>query len=348
VADPIAEIRGAARTVRAALAPDPRTQVFETRIRRAPTGAVVHGVTTLPAAVEEFRRRLAERGVAAQLRLRVLPDPVLAPRSEALVRAPVAPVYRRATMSSTQITQYVLGARVGLLSRRGRFYRVRGDDGHLGWVHQGYLRRGTHEWALAWERGEQGQPLFSLGAVLGTADGAPVRLPWGARVLGDQAGRVLLPDDRVGQVLSGDLVGWDQRYERFPPRGDEVVATGHLWLGAPYLWGGVTPWGVDCSGLAQAVYAMHGVALPRDSDMQARTGAPVEVGAEFGGLRPGDLLFFAEKGRIIHVALSLGESAVLHASAGNGAVGLNDLAGSGDHDRYLRRIFLCARRVLPD
>lgn len=346
---PLEQVRALARQVRRELVPDPRVEVFEVRTRTVAGTHSVTGQTTVPAAAEAFRARLDELGVPVDLRLRVLPDPSLAPRSEALVRAPIAPVYRRPTMSSTQLTQYVLGHRVTLLSRRARYWRIRGEDGHVGWVHRGYLARGDGDWALAWERAEGGDPVVSLGAELVDDDDATfARLPWGARVLQVAAGRLLLPDGRSGRVGSGEVVPADRLNDRFPARGESIVRTARRWMGAPYLWGGVTPNGVDCSGLIQAVYWIHGLALPRDSDMQARVGAEVDPGAGFDALRPGDLVFFSERNRVNHVAMSLGGASIIHAAASNGGVALNDLAGDLELEGWLRNICHGARRLLPD
>jgi gamma-D-glutamyl-L-lysine dipeptidyl-peptidase len=349
VADSLARIRRAAREVRASLAPDPRVEVFEIRTRGPAKRPTVRGATTVAAAALAFNHQLEEAGVEADVRVRVLPDPGLAPRSEALVRAPIVPVYRRPTMNSSQVTQYVLGSRVTLLSRRDRFFRVRGEEAHVGWVHRGYIARGEPEWALVWERGEQGEPVVSLGAeVHDQEDRVFARLPWGARVLQQGGGRILLPDGRSGHLAAGEVVAVDRLLDRFPPRGESVIRTARRWLGAPYLWGGVTPHGVDCSGLVQSVYWIHGVAMPRDSDMQARVGSEIDPGDGFQKLRAGDLLFFSESRRVDHVAMSLGGSHIIHASASNGSVDLNDMAGELDVEAFLRGIFTHARRLLAD
>lgn len=347
--DPRTLIRHAARDVRRTLVPDPRIEVFEVRIRPGRSRPLVSNVTTVPAAAAAFRSRLEEAGLDADITTRILPDPDLEPRTEALARAPIVPVYRRPTLGSHLMTQYVLGTRLTLLSRRGRFFRIRGEDAHVGWVHRGYLTRGEPGWALAWERAEGGDPVVSLGAqVNDSADRVLARLPWGARVIQQAGGRILLPDGRDGHVASGEVVQADRLWDRFPSRAESVGRTARRWLGAPYLWGGVTPHGVDCSGLVQAVFWIHGVALPRDSDMQAALGADIDPGEAFQGLRAADLLFFAENRRVNHVALSLGGSEIIHASVGNGVVALNDMAGTGEMDRFLRSIFVGARRLLPD
>jgi gamma-D-glutamyl-L-lysine dipeptidyl-peptidase len=349
VIDPLSEIRRVARQVRADFVPDPRVEVFEVRTRRGDGPIAVRGATTIAAAERAFRQRLDEAGVEARIEITILPDPDLAPRCEALVRAPVAPVYRRPALSATQITQYVMGARVSLLSARGRFFRVRGEDAHVGWVHRGYLTRGELPWALAWEQGGQGQPVVSLGAeVQDQAEHIFARLPWGARVIQQAGGRIHLPDGRAGTLARGEVVAVDRLWDRFPARGESIARTARRWSGAPYLWGGITPHGVDCSGLVQSVFWIHGIAMPRDSDMQAHVGAAIDPGPDFHDLRPGDLVFFAERERVNHVAIALGGSQIIHASASNGIVDVNDLVGDSPVDSFLRRILAGARRVLPD
>jgi len=349
VSRPLEAIRGTARAIRAEYASDSRIEIFQVRITGEPASPHVTVETTLPRAALAFARSLEEDGLEADLHVTLLPDPRLQPRGESLVRAPVAPVYRRPTMHSTLLTQYPLGSRLTLLSRRGRHWRVRGEDGHVGWVHNGYLVRGPLEWALAWERAEGGDPVVSLGAQLeDEADRVFARLPWGARVIQQAGGRILLPDGRSGRVGSGELVGVDRLWDRFPPRGESVARTARRWMGVHYLWGGVTPNGVDCSGLVQSVYWIHGVALPRDSDMQSQVGEAVAPGSDWSGFRAGDLLFFKEKGKVNHVALSLGGSHIIHASASNGGVDVNDLQGEREVERRLRSLYSGARRLLPD
>jgi gamma-D-glutamyl-L-lysine dipeptidyl-peptidase len=98
-------------------------------------------------------------------------------------------------------------------------------------------------------------------------------------------------------------------------RGATLVETARVaFAGTPYQWGGITPWGADCSGFVQTVFALHGVALPRDAHQQAT------VGGEAEGDREGDLLFFSERldGRITHVAIALGPSEFAHVALGRG------------------------------
>jgi cell wall-associated NlpC family hydrolase len=106
---------------------------------------------------------------------------------------------------------------------------------------------------------------------------------------------------------------------------------------------------VDCSGFAQAVFWVHGVALPRDSDQQSRVGQEIEPGTDFENLNAGDLLFFSETpARVSHVAISLGGSQIVHSALTNGGVDMNDMMGARELEMRLRSVFTRARRVLPD
>ena len=166
-----------------------------------------------------------------------------------------------------------------------------------------------------------------------------VRLPWGSRVA--RSGEtVVLPDRRRGRLSEGELIAWDELDGRFTGDGGAVVNTARGWMGVPYLWGGRTRWGADCSGFVQAVYRLHGFLLPRDSYQQVEYGEPVEIGGEFEGLRPGDLVFFkaADSDKIVHVAFCVGEATIVHAELQNGVIQEDVLGVSSLGSELLGRV----------
>lgn len=336
---------------------DPRMAVFDLEVGRDGDEIVLTGETTDSAALATLIDRLTAAYPDGAVRDAVLrlPDPGLGDATCALVRSAIAPVHAEPRIASTHVSQYVLGHRLDLLSRRGYWWRVRGEDGYIGWVHYGYLEIGDHQWAQEWERGEGGEPAISLGAELTDDEGRGLaRLPWGARVIRDQPGWYRLPDGRRGIVGSGEMVDADRLRDRFPCRAESILRSARRWLGTPYLWGGTTPAGADCSGYVQSVYWMHGLALPRDSDQQVRVGVGVleagETELDFSLLRPADLLFFTEHDRIrvTHVAISMGGSEIIHSALSNGGIAINDLCGDMEIEARLRESFLRAHRILPD
>lgn len=329
---------------------DPRVAILDVALEDTNDGRRVTGITTHPDVVARAISRMRLDPPPAN-EVRMLPDRDVGAESCALVKAALAPVLREPGIHATTVSQYVLGHRLDLLRQRDRWWHVRGEDGYIGWVHEGYLLRGENDWAVAWERGIGGEPVVSLGGTLLDEEERPfARLPWGARLVREGAGRYRLPDGRIGRLPEGaEIVAADRLLDRFPPRGESVARTARRWLGAPYIWGGVVATGADCSGFVQSVYWLHGIALPRDSDLQAFIGESVEAGKDWSGLRVGDLLYFAEEGdRISHVAISTGGSGIIHSSLSNGGVAENDLTGDTRLERFMRERYRLARRVLPD
>jgi cell wall-associated NlpC family hydrolase len=98
-----------------------------------------------------------------------------------------------------------------------------------------------------------------------------------------------------------------------------LVTLAARFLEAPYIWGGTTAWGLDCSGLTQTVYGAFGIALPRDADQQAEIGETITL----ADAKPADLIFFPG-----HVALSMGGSKIIHANAQHMRVTMDDFEKS--------------------
>ncbi len=130
-----------------------------------------------------------------------------------------------------------------------------------------------------------------------------------------------------------------------PAAAERIVAMCKPYLDVPYVWGGITEQGLDCSGFTQHMFRMQGLWLARDADQQSITGDLVAMRGEgYGLVRPGDLLFFINgSGRISHVALSLGGPDFLHASRDRVKFGSFDPAGVGYERHYVER-YAFARR----
>jgi gamma-D-glutamyl-L-lysine dipeptidyl-peptidase len=93
---------------------------------------------------------------------------------------------------------------------------------------------------------------------------------------------------------------------------NSIIECLHRFLNCPYLWGGRTKWGVDCSGLVQTIYRIHGINIPRDANQQVDLGENIEFITE---TKPGDIAFFDDKnGKIIHVGIITGPNEIIHAS----------------------------------
>jgi len=118
---------------------------------------------------------------------------------------------------------------------------------------------------------------------------------------------------------------------------EKIIATAKRYIGVPYVWGGATPSGFDCSGFVQYVFKAHGIMLPRTSKDQYRVGTYVSK----ANLKPGDLVFFNTSGSgVSHLGIYIGNNQFIHASSSKGVM-ISSLSNSYWSARYLG-----ARRVL--
>jgi hypothetical protein len=252
-------------------------------------------------------------------------------------RAGVAPLLQEPNPRSEQLSQLVLGEVARVLESSGAWRRVRLEsDRYEGWVHSGYALETDHEIARGWRDTAAG---WSEGAVVRTEDGVVVRLPVRARV-GLAAPRVDLPDGRQGVVIAGTITPYERVVARASACSPDLWAL-RTFAGTPYQWGGVTPWGADCSGLVQTTFLARGIPLPRDAAQQATAGEAVPPGQQ----RPGDLLFFAERGeRVTHVALAGPSDTLVHSTLSCGGF-LLEPWGPGSRAMMLRTQLVAVRRM---
>jgi hypothetical protein len=148
---------------------------------------------------------------------------------------------------------------------------------------------------------------------------------------------------RIGRVVLDNRSTVSTRSSSRTAR--RAVETGDEYVGVPYVWGGSTPRGFDCSGFVQYVYRENGVQLPRTSRQMAHAGRSVP--ARISSLREGDLMLFTgRKGVISHVALYAGNNTILHSSSSGNGVRYDDL--SSRRGRYYVTHFVRARRVVAN
>ena len=257
--------------------------------------------------------------------------------SAAICRAAVAPVLAQPTTRAEQVTQLVLGETGSIEERSGDWRRLSLDiDGYSGWVNAGYLQEADTEVAVSWRVRASG---WSEGASL-LLDGRSLPVPLRAR-LPVEGTKVVLPDGQRARVAGGKVRTLSEVRAEAGTSPPERWALEHF-FGSPYLWGGVTPWGVDCSGLVQTTFAARGMKLPRDSAQQAGCGEQVTPEA----IQPGDLLFFRGEtsNGITHVAFAGEDETLVHSTIACGGVVMESWK-PGSRAEYLRSRLVVARRL---
>lgn len=246
-----------------------------------------------------------------------------APR-EAVVTVTVENMYAAADDGTAVVSQATLGEVVEVLETSGDFARVRTPDRYEGWIPRAAFREYEDASAARYARAGRVVEVTSLMAnVYRTASVTKARprtlAPLAARLEVEGDGpterwlSVRLPGGDSGYVQAGDVKPVDPATPRRRGSQDEIVATARRFTGTPYLWGGMTVHGIDCSGLVSRVYHANGFELPRDADLQFADPNAEAVARE--KLEPGDLLFFGDDEKSIsHVGLYLGDGRFINAT----------------------------------
>jgi hypothetical protein len=262
--------------------------------------------------------------------------------------ASVADIRREPDHATELLTQAIMGETMAVLDRRGDWCFVILEDGYHGWVRSWYVQP-AGPGAVERFRSRSGHLVRAPIAYV-LSEPSPGSLPVSditagspVAVVGEESGYAVveIPGGRGGYIDPGALEPVR------PPGGVDggrIIARALQFLGITYIWGGTSGKGFDCSGLVKRVFAMEGIAVPRDSDQQAAAGREVPIRArdEFD---TGLLLFFGEGGRITHVAISLGKGRFVHAY---GDVRVNSLAAADElYEERLGGSFLFARDLIP-
>jgi hypothetical protein len=313
-----------------------RRHVFA-RLRPRPEGHI-DLESSSPELLAEALPLLRERA-GGDLRPVVLPAPPLRGQV-AWTAASVAEVRREPRHESEQVSQALQGEPLLPLLHEDGWVLVRMPDGYVGWVRDWHLHLVPEAKAAAFASQCEARIDVPWGPIL--AEPRPDAVPTGETVLGTRVvvharrqgwAEIELPSGRRGFLPEPSLRPGTAPWPADVP---SLLATLRRFLGVPYLWGGRSPKGFDCSGLVQFAFGLHGLVLPRDSDEQAACGTPVATPAA------GDLLFFGAT-KITHVAVALGPHGFLHA---RGEVRQNSLdPASPLHDAGLLALHRQTRRV---
>lgn len=209
------------------------------------------------------------------------------------------------------VTDCLLGEHLFLLREQHRHFLVHGGDGYVGWVAAKDVQQ-VDEAAFADYLA--GPRVFVLQHQVLKDSDAGIDAPSGARLKFVREERddyvVQLPNGKTGKVAKSKCE------LREPPRQriDVICTSARELLNTPYLWGGKTKAGVDCSGLVQVSFASGGVSVPRDADEQCHMGQLTGTRWSRANMQRGDTLYFLNgNGRVSHTGLYLGDHQFIHA-----------------------------------
>ncbi|MEO5946613.1 MAG: C40 family peptidase [Chitinophagaceae bacterium] len=220
----------------------------------------------------------------------------------AIISVPAAPVRRKPGHREEMVNQLLFGELVKVIKTKGELWvKIQSlHDGYIGWMTNTMLQSIEEDKANTINGFATAELLNTI--LLGENK---FHIPVGSSLPVFENGKGRLGETEY--IFSG----------KYFKRGEQVPSTqlvtqlSTAWLNAPYLWGGRTPLGVDCSGFVQVIYKLMGIDLPRDAWQQAQVGKSVKI---FSEVKPGDLAFFDNKEDIVHVGIILENNQLIHSS----------------------------------
>ncbi len=227
-------------------------------------------------------------------------------RNVKIIGISVADIRVEPKFESERDSQLIYGEEVQVLSDHGEFVKIKGRDGLSGYVKKRLVVDGDKREFKLKHYYDAGTMKFPFGSYLSTGD----------------VGKYKVPEDLLVKITDYNF---------------KVTELSKMFLTIPYLWGGTSDFGFDCSGMVQRLYRFVGKEIPRNADQQRDF---TETVPDFDSAEPGDLVFFEG-----HVGLYLGEGKMIHANGHSASVSVDDLFQDSEYKQLLMSIFEKIGRV---
>ena len=250
--------------------------------------------------------------------------------SEFICTNPVVPLRTAPSHRSEMGSQILLGETYTIVDMAGSWTKIElSFDNYSGWVDNDHF-------TFIKNHNKQDGEIIHKDILAEVPDKSSIKIFAGSEISNNSPGE--------GRFDSGGVFFKTKVGIQTKTNNENPVITAKQFINAPYLWGGRTSGGIDCSGLSQIVYKLHGISVPRDSFNQAEIGQTVNLLAE---AVPGDLLFFDNSsGKITHVAIMNYNNTVIHAS---GSVRIDKIDHQGifseDLKRYTHKLRVIKRLI---
>lgn len=333
-------------------APDKRVAIWDIEW----SNGLLTGETDQLEALSIFKGKLDELGLAFQDQIKTLPEKSLEGKEFAVVTISVANIRSAPKHSAELATQALLGTPLKVLKKEGSWYLVQTPDQYISWVDSGGIQLMDKQDFSEWNQLSKAVFTDHGGFVFTSEDekeivsdlvaGNIIALEWS----GNDHQEVLFPDGRSGFVKNEQLIPmevWSETRQLSP---ENLIQTAKAMMGVPYLWGGTSIKGVDCSGFTKTIFFLNGQVIPRDASQQIGEGEEVDREKNWESLEVGDLLFFGEKAtatnkeKVVHVGMWIGDNSFIH-SRGRVRISSFD-PKSPDYDEYELNRYLRTKRVI--
>ncbi len=291
--------------------------------------------------------------------MRFLPDTAVGNLKYAIARNSVINIRSKPKHSAELGTQGLLGMPLKVLDKQGDFYRVQTPDNYISWVDRGGITRMNEEDFKIYNNYKKIIYTNTYGSVYadkteGSKIISDITLGGILKYVAMDANffEVVYPDKRRGFIKRSEALMYESWLHKLNQSQKNIETVSKTFMGFPYLWGGTSSKGMDCSGFTKMVYLMNGYIVPRDASQQIYAGKTVDKNLDFSDLQKGDLLFFgkkatADKGqKVTHVGIWLGNDKMefIHSS---GNIHLNSMDENQPHyDEFNKNRYLGSQRYL--
>ena len=339
-------------------APDKRVAIFNILITKKKKIVILSGETNLPEAYKKLTDSLTTLKFSFLDKIRILPDSAIGENAYAIARNSVINIRSTPKHAAELGTQGLLGMPLKVLDKKGDFYRVQTTDNYISWVDKGGIVRMNKTDFDNYNTSKKIIFTKNFGYVYRdesfTATVSDITLGATLKLIEEKEKcyNVQFPDKRMGVVKKQEAQLYEIWLQNLHPSPANITHVAKQMLGFPYLWGGTSAKGLDCSGFTKMVYLMNGFVIPRDASQQINAGKVVNKSLDFSELQSGDLLFFGKKAtidkkqKVVHVGIWLGNDKMefIH-SSGNVHISSMDRL-QNNYDSINKNRYLGSRRYL--
>ncbi len=340
------------------IAPDKRVAVFEIEAYQNKDTYILKGETDNPKGLKMLLDSLTANTISFIDSVTVLPTAELGDKNWGIINISVANLRSNPKHSAELATQATLGTPVKVLKKEGDWYYIQTPDKYLAWVDGGGIALFKEDRIKNWEATHKIIYTKTYGHAYKAPDKEGIISDLVAGNLlevikdADKFYIVRFPDGRQAYVAREESSIYKDWLGGLANSPNALVETSKRFMGVPYLWGGTSTKGMDCSGFTKTIYFLNGMIIPRDASQQVHTGKQIDDTGNFSTLEAGDLLFFGRKEtdstkeKVVHVGMWIGNNEFIHASDMVRVSSVDKEAKN--YDEYNVNRYLRTKRILKE